>query len=508
MPTTLIQNAAWIVAHDGAGHTYLRDGDVAFTDDRLVHVGGRFTGKADTVIDGRGRMVMPGLVNVHAHPSSEPMTKGWNDELGSARLYQSSLYEFMPLFRCDAEGIPACATVALSELLLSGVTTLVDLSVAWDGWIDTMAASGIRAVLAPMYRSARWFTVNGHVVEYEWDAKAGEKAMKSAMDVLDKARKHKSGRLSGMVAPSQIDTCTPELIRDSFAEAGRRKLPFQIHAAQSVVEFHEITRRHGMTPIEWLGSLGVLSERSIIGHGIFLDHHGSAHWPATGDLDRLVETGTSVAHCPVVFQRRGIAMQSLGRYLEAGVGIGIGTDTYPHNMLEEMRAALITSRLMAKDVFDLRTAQVFDAATLGGAKILGRDDIGRLAPGAKADLVLVDVTHWAMRPLRDPIRSLVYCAAERAVKTVFVDGRKVVDDGKVTTMDHAGAAERLEAAQRRAEPKVAELDWAKRGHLKISPLTYATPMPKGAKGAGAAAKASKAKTKAGTSKPKASKAKA
>ncbi|WP_204348845.1 hypothetical protein, partial [Serratia marcescens] len=83
-----------------------------------------------------------GLVNVHSHPGSEPMTKGWNDELGSTKLYQSSLYEFMPLFRADAGGapdpsaIPASATVAYSELLLSGVTTLVDMSVAWDGWLD------------------------------------------------------------------------------------------------------------------------------------------------------------------------------------------------------------------------------------------------------------------------------------------------------------------------------------------------------------------------------------
>jgi cytosine/adenosine deaminase-related metal-dependent hydrolase len=407
------------------------------------------------------------------------MTKGWNDELGSAKLYGSSLYEFMPLFRCDAEGVPACATVCFSELLLSGVTTLVDLSVAWDGWIDHIAASGLRAVLAPMYRSARWFTKNGHVVEYEWDAKAGEAAMTQAMGVLDAAAKHPSKRLSGMVAPSQIDTCTSELIRDSFAEAKRRKLPFQIHAAQSVVEFHEITRRHGMTPVEWLASLGVLSPRSIIGHGIFLDHHSSSHWPATGDIDTLVESGTTVAHCPIVFQRRGIAMQSFGRYVAAGVNMGIGTDTYPHNMLEEMRAVAIGSRMMAQDVWDLRTAEVFNAATIGGAKALGRSDIGRLAVGAKADIVLVDVTQANMRPVRDPVRSLIYAAADRAVKTVVIDGRMVVEDGRVLTMDHEKACADLEAAQRRAETQVAKLDWAGRGHLEISPLAF--PLKSGAR---------------------------
>ncbi len=473
MAVTVIRNADWIVAYDDAagGHAYLKGGDVAFDGDKLIHVGGAYAGPADTVIDGAGRMVMPGLVNIHSHPASEAMAKGWNDELGSPKLYGSSLYEFMPVFRCDAEGTPACATVAYSELLLSGVTTLVDLSAAWDGWIDLFAGFGLRGVLAPMYRSARWGTKSGHVVEYEWDPKAGEAAMAQAMSVLDLAARHPSRRLTGMVSPSQIDTCTPELIKDSFAEAKRRRLPFQIHAAQSVVEFHEITRRHGKTPIEWLQSLGVLSKRSIIGHGIFLDSHTSSHWPATGDLEMLAESGATVAHCPVVFHRRGIALQTFGRYFAAGVNMGVGTDTYPHNMLEELRAAAITSRLMAEDVFDVRTADIFNAATLGGAKALGRSDIGRLEVGAKADIVLVDVTHPGMCPVRDPIRSLIYAAADRAVKSVIVDGRMVVEDGRVLTMDHEKAAADLEAAQRRAEGHVAGLDWAGRSHLEISPLT-------------------------------------
>ncbi|WP_342362089.1 amidohydrolase family protein [Terrarubrum flagellatum] len=474
MSVTVIRNADWIIAYDAGakGHVYLRHGDVAYDGDRIIHVGGAYQGDAASMIDGRGAMIMPGLVNIHSHPSSEPMTKGWNDELGSARLYGSSLYEFMPLFRCDAEGVKACAQVAYSELLMSGVTTLVDMSVAWEGWLEAFAASGLRGVLAPMYRSASWRTDNGHVVTYDWNEQAGAKAMEAALKLIEVASKHSSGRMSGMVSPSQIDTCTPGLIRDSHAEATARRLPFQIHAAQSVVEFHEITRRHGLTPVQWLKSLGVLSDVSIIGHGIFLDHHTSAHWPETDDIGMLVDHGVTVAHCPVVFQRRGIAMQSFGRYVAAGVKMGIGTDTYPHHMLEELRAVCIGSRMMAENVFDLRTSDAFNAATLGGAKALGRDDVGRLAAGAKADIVIVDATHPMMRPLRDPLRSLIYCAAERAVKTVIVNGVVAVDGGKVLTMDYPAAAAALEEAQRRAEPKVKDFDWAKRDHLTISPLAF------------------------------------
>ncbi|MFV0492190.1 MAG: amidohydrolase family protein [Pseudorhodobacter sp.] len=471
---TVIRKADWIIAwnDEAQGHVFLQAQDLAFQGDRLIQVGGHYDGPAQREIDGAGRMVSPGLVNIHSHPLSEPLNKGFLDELGSPGLYMSSLYEYMPLFGPDDEGRLACTEVALSEALLSGVTTLVDLSVPYDGWIGLLARSGLRAVAAPMYRSARWSTRDGHVVEYKWDEPGGERAMSAAMALIDEAMAHPSGRLSGMVSPAQIDTCTPTLIRESQDEARARGINMQIHAAQSVVEFHEITRRHGQTPIEWLDTLGVLRPRTIIGHGIFLNDHPWIHWPGGDDLDRLAGSGAAVAHCPTVFQRRGIALCSFGRYRRAGVAMGIGTDTYPHNMLEELRHALINSRLMSGNVFDLRTSDVFDAATTGGAAILGREDIGRLTKGAKADLFLADVTHPAMRPVRDPLRSMIYVAAERAIRDVFVDGRQVVADGKVAAFDLPAALDRLEAAQRRAETEFTPRDYARRSHLQASPLSY------------------------------------
>lgn len=129
-PTTLIRGAERVVAYDEAtaGHVYLTDADVAFADGRIVFVGRGFRGTADTVIEGRGLMVMPGLVDIHSHPSTEPMYRGLNEELGSPGLYNSSLYEYMPIFRSDPAAKPACTRVAYSEMLLSGVTTVADLS--------------------------------------------------------------------------------------------------------------------------------------------------------------------------------------------------------------------------------------------------------------------------------------------------------------------------------------------------------------------------------------------
>ena len=153
--------------------------------------------------------------------------------------------------------------------------------------------------------------------------------------------------------------------------------------------------------------------------------------------------------------------------------MGIGTDTYPHNMLEEMRSVGYLARLMAETPRAVTTGQVFHAATIGGATALGRTDIGRVSVGAKADLVLVDLTHHLMRPTRDPIRSLVYVAADRAVHTVFIDGHKVVEKGRALGMDYEAAAQEVDEAQRRAEKRVPELDLiAHRSALEMSPLSF------------------------------------
>jgi cytosine/adenosine deaminase-related metal-dependent hydrolase len=473
-PATVIRRAAWVVAYDAAtnGHVYRRDVDVAFAGDRIVHVGPHYAGPAGEELDGRALLVLPGLVNVHSHPSSEPGNKGLLEELGSPLLGQSSLYEFMPVFRLPPEAAAAAMQVAMAELLRSGVTSIVDLSPARPGWADQLAATGIRAWLGPMFRSASWHTPDGRSVVYDWDEAAGRRALAQALETLDTARKHPSGRIDAMLCPSQVDTCTPELLREALAAARQRGCRLQIHAAQSVVEFNEITRRHGQTPIEWLDGLGLLGPDTIVSHGIFLNDHPWLHWPHADDFARLRASGAAVAHCPTVFARRGIALHWLGRYVEAGIPLGIGTDTFPLNMIDELRMACYAARIVHGDFRAASTAQVFSAATLGGARLLGRDDLGRLAPGAKADLSLVELTHPAMRPVRDPLRSLIYTASDRPIRTVYVDGQVAVQDGRAVHIDVEAALQTLAAGQAQALAQAPRNDWAGRTAEAMSPLVF------------------------------------
>ena len=470
---TVIRKASWVVAWDEqlSSHCYLKDADVAFDDNRIVHVAENYEGRFDREIPGLNIMVMPGLVNIHSHPLSEPLGKGFFEDVGNPRLGMSGLYDYMPVYGPDLDGMPICAEVAYAELLKSGVTTLVDLSVPYPGWLETLARSGLRGIVAPMHRSARWYSEDGHSVRYNWAEDGGEASFAAALEVIDNALNHESGRLGAMVTPAQLDTCTPELLKRSQAAARERGIPLQIHASQSLVEFQEITCRHGMTPLEWLQHLGLLEPDTIIAHCIFTDAHSWIYWGEEGDFVRLADSGASVAHCPNVFVRHGMLLESFAHYREAGITVGIGTDTFPHNMIEEMRLAALLSRVPTRRVAGSTTADVFEAATTGGAAAMKRDDIGRLTPGAKADLVLIDLGAPSMLPLRDPLRSLVFAAADRAVRDVFVDGAQVVAGGEVLTLDHAGASRRLDSLRGQAEADVSRKHWSGRAGDEVSPLT-------------------------------------
>lgn len=471
--TTVIRKAPWVIAWDAKAerHRYLRDGDLAFRGNTIAFVGRGYCGPADKVVDGTGLMLMPGLVDVHAHPALEPIGKGYYEDLGSHPLYMNRLYEFYLSLLPDADAAAAATDEALCELLTGGATTVVDLGMPYPGWADRVAASGMRAYIAPLYQSARWHMPSGHEVVYTWDEPAGERGLEQALAIIEAAGKHPSGRLRGVLAPTTADTCSAALLQRTKREADQRELPIQLHTAVTIVEFHEMVRRHGKSPVQWLDEIGFLGGNVTLAHAIFLDHHPWLHWHTRKDLSLLTASGTSVAHLPLVAAQRGNLMHSFGAYRAAGVNVAIGTDTYPLNMLEEMRFAGLMSKVASGHVDLLKAADVFWAATIGGAKALNRDDIGRLAPGAKADLVLVDLAHPLMVPLRDPLKNLIYTATDKPVRDVYVDGRQIVADRRVLTIDRSAAMGPLQSGQERALAAVPKFDRLKRSADTIAPLS-------------------------------------
>jgi 5-methylthioadenosine/S-adenosylhomocysteine deaminase len=470
---TVIRSAAWAVAWDEQAdrHVYVHDADVAFSSAGILHVGRRYEGEVASEIAASGLMILPGLVNIHCHSGDEPIAKGLFEDVGTAALWGNALYEFSALFDSDDDAKSACQVVMMSDLMRSGVTTFLDIAAPHPQWLELAVRSGMRAYLAPGFREARWEVVGSHRLDYQWNEAAGRERYAQALAFIDAVRDHPSGRIGAVMTPSQIDTCSEALIQEAVGAARERGIPITIHAAQTMAEHEELLRRTGETAPAMLERLGVLGPDLILGHCIFLDHHSWTRHRTRDDLDRLARSGTSVAHCPVTFARSGMTLESLGAYGRAGVNIGIGTDSYPFNMLEEMREALICSRIAGQNVLDLDTAGVFSAATAGGARALGRWDIGRLASGAKADFALIDLSHPGMQPVHDPLRNLLHCAAERAVRDVYVDGKAIVRDGRVRNLDYEGAVRELQDAQRRASRIAERSDPRARPIAALAPLS-------------------------------------
>lgn len=470
---TLIRNADWLVTWDDAQsrHVYRQNADLAFSSKGILYIGERYQGTFDEEVAGAGVMVLPGLVNVHCHSGDEPIAKGLFEDVGTAALWGNALYEYSALIDADDDAKAACQVVMLGDLMKSGVTTFLDIASPHSKWLSLARDSGLRAYLAPGFREARWKVTDSHRLDYEWDPGLGRERYAEALDFLDQVIDDPSGRINAVMTPSQIETCSEDLLQEAVSEARRRGIRITIHAGQTMAEHEELLRRTGETAPAMLERLDILGPDLILGHCIFIDQHSWTRQRRHSDLDRLAHSGTSVAHCPVTFARSGMILESLGAYRRAGVNVGIGTDSYPFNMLEELREAMICSRIGGRSVHDLDTGTLFDAATVGGGRALGRDDIGRLRQGARADLVLVDLNHPAMQPVHDPLRNLIHCAAERAVRDVYVDGTPVVRSGRISNLDYDGAVRELQDAQKRAIRQAEKADPQLRSIAELAPYS-------------------------------------
>jgi len=222
---------------------------------------------------------------------------------------------------------------------------------------------------------------------------------------------------------------------EALKEARARDLPIEIHTAQYMGEVDLIRQRYGETPVGHLNNLGFLGPDIILGHCIFISGHPAVGGDPDRDLKLIADAGSSVAHSPLPFARGGTALHTLPRYLDYGINVGLGCDIWPADIIEEMRLAWFLGKHTNQTADRPTCLEVFTAATAGSANALGRDDLGRLAPGARADIVCVDLSRYHYGPVLDPVRSLVAFGKGQDVDTIFVDGRMIVESGKVLNVD-------------------------------------------------------------------------
>jgi cytosine/adenosine deaminase-related metal-dependent hydrolase len=473
MPARTRINAGHIIAAQNGQHRHLRNGVVVYEGDSIVHVGPTFDGDADQTIDVPNGIVTPGFINTHAHLAGSPLDKSFIEDAGPRQFYGSGLFEYLPVRggAQDAEADVACLAFSMTELIRSGTTTVMEIGPRGPEAVDEANKVGLRLYMGLGYRSGRWLTKDGKRVVWEWDAPAGDAGMKRAIDFIERYDGQRNGRIKGFLSPMQIDTCTGELLQKSKEAAASMGVPLALHAAQSVNEFNEIVARHGRSPIEWLEDIGFLGPEVILGHAIILAGGSWANY-AGDDIRILARTGTNVAHAVWVFARRGIAMESFSRYTDAGVNMTLATDTAPQSMLEALRWAAVVSKIIDRQTEQATAADAFNAATINGAKALGRDDLGKIEIGAKADLLIWDGDTIFMSPMRDPIKNIVYSAQAEDLNTAIIDGEIRMKDRQVIGVDARKLALDLQAAGERMWPEMQKYDWNNRTADQLSPMSF------------------------------------
>ena len=472
MPRRMIR-AAHIIAYQNGGHRHLRGGVVVWDGNEIVHVGKSFEGEVAETIDTTDKIITPGFINTHAHLTDSPLDKSFVEDRGPRQFYLSGLFEFLPARdrATTREAQRACAAFSMAELIRTGTTTVMEIGGLGETVVDLAVQAGLRAYVGQSYRSGRWLTRNGRTVEYDWFDDDGRTAFERAVEFIKKHENTHGGRIKSFLTPSQVDTVSETLLKRSRAAATDMRVPLALHTSQSVPEFQEMTRRHGKTPIEWLRDIGFLGPDVILGHAIIPGGSSWANYHAD-DIGILADTRTNVAHAVWVFARRGIAMESFARYLARGVNMTLATDTCPQSMIEALRWTAVVSKIVDRRTEVATAADVFNAATLGGAKALGRDDLGRIAAGAKADLLLWDAQSLFMTPVRDPIRNIVYSAQAEDLDSVLIDGAWVMRDRAIPGLDPGQLAGDVQRAAEQMWAGISAGDWAGRDIDRLSPQSF------------------------------------
>jgi 5-methylthioadenosine/S-adenosylhomocysteine deaminase len=435
--------------------------DILIEDDTIRQIGppGLPAPAEATTISAARRLLHPGLVNAHTHGHGN-LAKGMGDCWTLELLLTAAPWI---TGNRTLEDRYLSTQLGAVEMVLKGCTACYDLSVEWplptaEGLAQAAQAYadvGMRAVLAPMVADRSFFEAIPGLMDAlpaPLQAHAAALRLPPGQATIAGMRAALAGwhfdpdRIRPAVAPTIPHHCSDEFILGCAALAREYGCALHSHVAESKVQAVSGMRLYGLTQTAHLDRLGVLGPHFTVAHGVWLDDE---------DMRRLGDRGASVAHNPGSNMRLGSGIADARAMLERRVNLGIGTDgancSDNQNMYEAMRLASFASKVRGPDWRRwLTTREVALAATEGGARALGfAGRIGRLAPGYKADIVMLDLDHPNWIPLNDPVNQLVHSEDGGAVASVMIGGRLIVDTRRLLTVDLAQLGARAEAARER-----------------------------------------------------------
>lgn len=428
---------SWVLAETDGRPAVLRDRWVLLEGRRIAAITADRP-SAEQVLDAPGRFVLPGLLNLHNHGFSEAVARTHTEDGGGRRANESIVYTvLLPLTRRGIDLLSheerlAVARLAVLQLLKGGATTVMEpFRNGIPEMFEAAEEMGIRFYGAPyLFSTANAQAGRDGRVAYaaesgRGDDGAADLAVWNAL--YAKWHGRDEGRIRLAMSPHATDTCGPDLLRACAARARELGAPVTLHLAQSPGEVKTIQERYGKTPAEYLDSLGLLAPDLLAAHCLN---------SSDADLALMAARGVTVLNCPRVFARAG-KRAVFSRFAAAGVRTAIGTDGYNLDLLGEMNAAAMISKIVDQRADVANAPEIIDAVTRVAAAAIARPDLGAICPGAAADLTVVDLSAPHLQPLHDPRRALVWLANRADIDTVVVAGRVLVRDGRAAGLDEA-----------------------------------------------------------------------
>ncbi|MGD2040216.1 MAG: amidohydrolase [Anaerolineae bacterium] len=436
--TTLLIQDGFIVTMDGA-QTIHAPGWVWVDGAQVGAVGAGSpppdrVAQAERVIDATNMAVLPGLINGHTH-LSQTFVRGLADDKPLIAWLKQIMWPVQAAI--TPQDMRLASLLGLVENLRCGVTTVVQHhkithSMAHvDATAEAAEAMGLRMLLA-----RGWVDLG--------DAGESPEAIVEAMSQLrDRWQGAADGRITLGFGPLAPWRCSDETMRRTVSLARRWGMPTHLHVAEAQDEIDMLQQRTGLRHVEWLHALDALGPDVHLVHGVWLDDH---------ELDLVAASGAVVIHCPVSNMYLASGIPAVCQMLARGIPVALGTDgpgsQNSQDMLESLKVAALLAKVSTCDANAVLPLDLLRMATVAGARLLRREDLGRIAPGARADLTVVDLNNARSMPVHRPESALVYNASGPDVHTVLVDGRILLDAGRVTVLDEAALLEDCRIAAR------------------------------------------------------------
>jgi 5-methylthioadenosine/S-adenosylhomocysteine deaminase len=379
----------------------------------------------EETLDAAGSLVVPGLVNAHCHVAMT-LLRGYADDKPLGAWLREDVWPV------EAELTPADvrtgADLGILEMIRSGTTAFADMYFEVEETAAAVADAGVRARL-------------GHgVVTAGKDEEAGWDDLRTGLDVASSLDGAAEGRIRTAVMPHSLTTVAEPLLREAAA-AG---VPVHFHANETTDEVDPVVEERGERPLAYADDLGLLAESTFVAHCVHVD--GS-------EVDLLADSDTAVVHCPASNMKLASGMAPVQRLLDAGVTVGLGTDGAASNndldLFDELRDAAMVGKLAADDAAAVPAEAAVRMATAGGADAADLPG-GRIETGAAADLAVVDLDAAHLTPAHDLVSHLAYAVRGSDVRHTVCDGRVLMRDREVLTMD-------ADAVRRRAAERAADL---------------------------------------------------